>query len=153
MDGDWNLLRYKTVLKDNLALAPLPVVHGTASAKPPITAFVAQIRSGLTPEKQKAAQNFLRYLASEESQMDNLVWSNLIPGLLTPGIKNAIATDPFLESLKNTQKNGIPYPKGVGNFWTILDREVGAYLRGEKTAQAAAEGLIYFLKLIIPANP
>ncbi len=153
VDGDWNLLRYKTVLKDNLALAPLPVVHGTASAKPPITAFVAQIRSGLTPEKQKAAQDFLRYLASEESQMDNLVWSNLIPGLLTPGIKNAIATDPFLESLKNTQKNGIPYPKGVGNFWTILDREVGAYLRGEKTAQAAAEGLIYFLKLIIPANP
>ena len=129
INGPWVLGDYKSDLKDNLGVVPMPAgPKGAANPLAGIDGWFVNVNA--SPEKQKQAVALGLALTSAEAQK---IYADVAG---SPSVRNDVtATDPLVNQFALAGSTGFPRPQSAefGNFWTPFGDMFTKVLEGKAT--------------------
>lgn len=111
INGDWFLKEASKVLKDDLGVAPLPIISQThIPMKPFLSGKFIFVNNDLKREKIPAIKKWLEFLTSDKIQKDLALRMGRLPALLTAQNSQEVLSIPHMKDVLAATKAGVPLP-------------------------------------------
>jgi len=142
INGDWSISGYVTALGDDLGVARIPKVSATGEWPKPYTSGVYfMLTKGISEDKLKAAQDFIRFVSSKEKQLEMVKLLNRLPALKEALDDPLIVDNPILKGSADQMVVGTPMPTVLEMRcnWDSMKPEMLAVLSDTKSPEDAAK--------------
>lgn len=142
IDGDWAYQTLKDLLGDKLGVALLPSLGGKPMV-PLSSSYVMARRGDLSDSKQRASEELVRFLLSDERQKALYQRSKLFPsvGKVAERLADNMSDDMRVLHQQLLKSRAMPNDRSMMIVWLVMGKCLELYLSDEYSAKETAENM------------